>query len=157
MATHISTLAWRIPCTEEPGGLQSTWWQRDGQDWGLTLSHRYKYCGKIHTQRSVRSYGYFEDLFLLPEKCIFCFILLYLNSYIHFYTFPLLPTFPTNLKSTDKQLMKIKKYVLFIIFKTTEGFFLLSEIYAHCGTFEKCRNIKKKIRTVHFITWRQKL
>ena len=23
MATHSSTLAWRIPCTEEPGGLQS--------------------------------------------------------------------------------------------------------------------------------------
>ena len=24
MATHISILAWRIPWTEEPGGLQST-------------------------------------------------------------------------------------------------------------------------------------
>ena len=24
MATHTSTLAWRIPWTEEPGGLQST-------------------------------------------------------------------------------------------------------------------------------------
>ena len=23
MATHSSTLAWEIPCTEEPGGLQS--------------------------------------------------------------------------------------------------------------------------------------
>ena len=23
MATHSSVLAWRIPCTEEPGGLQS--------------------------------------------------------------------------------------------------------------------------------------
>ena len=23
MATHSSTLAWRTPCTEEPGGLQS--------------------------------------------------------------------------------------------------------------------------------------
>ena len=23
MATHSSTLAWKIPCTEEPGGLQS--------------------------------------------------------------------------------------------------------------------------------------
>ena len=29
MATHSSTLAWRIPWTEEPGGLQSTWSQRD--------------------------------------------------------------------------------------------------------------------------------
>ena len=24
MATHFSILAWEIPCTEEPGGLQST-------------------------------------------------------------------------------------------------------------------------------------
>ena len=30
MATHSSTLAWRIPWTEEPGGLQSMGWQRVG-------------------------------------------------------------------------------------------------------------------------------
>ena len=28
MATHSSNLAWRIPCTEEPGGLQSMGSQR---------------------------------------------------------------------------------------------------------------------------------
>ena len=28
MATHSSILAWRIPWTEEPGGLQSMGWQR---------------------------------------------------------------------------------------------------------------------------------
>ena len=28
MATHTSILAWRIPWTEEPGGLQSTEFQR---------------------------------------------------------------------------------------------------------------------------------
>ena len=27
MATHSSILAWRIPWTEEPGGLQSMVWQ----------------------------------------------------------------------------------------------------------------------------------
>ena len=27
MATHSSPLAWRIPWTEEPGGLQSMWSQ----------------------------------------------------------------------------------------------------------------------------------
>ena len=32
MATHSSILAWRIPWTEEPGGLQSTWSQRGGHD-----------------------------------------------------------------------------------------------------------------------------
>ena len=30
MATHSSILAWRIPWTEEPGGLQSVGWQRVG-------------------------------------------------------------------------------------------------------------------------------
>ena len=34
MATPSSTLAWRIPWTEEPGGLQSTGSQRIGHDWG---------------------------------------------------------------------------------------------------------------------------
>ena len=32
MATHSSTLAWRIPWMEEPGGLQSTGLQRVGHD-----------------------------------------------------------------------------------------------------------------------------
>ena len=33
MATHSSILTWRIPWTEEPGGLQSMGLQRVGQDW----------------------------------------------------------------------------------------------------------------------------
>ena len=33
MATHSSILAWRIPWTEEPGGLQSKRSQRLGHDW----------------------------------------------------------------------------------------------------------------------------
>ena len=32
MATHSSTLAWRIPWTVEPGGLQSRGSQRVGHD-----------------------------------------------------------------------------------------------------------------------------
>ena len=32
MATHSSVLAWRIPRTEEPGGLQSTGLQTVGHD-----------------------------------------------------------------------------------------------------------------------------
>ena len=32
MATHSSVLAWRIPWTEEPGGLQSVGSQRVGRD-----------------------------------------------------------------------------------------------------------------------------
>ena len=33
MATHSSTLAWKIPWTEEPGRLQSMWLQRVGHEW----------------------------------------------------------------------------------------------------------------------------
>ena len=33
MASHSSILAWRIPWTEESGGLQSTGLQRVGHDW----------------------------------------------------------------------------------------------------------------------------
>ena len=36
MATHSSILAWKIPGTEEPGGLQSTGSQRIGHDWACT-------------------------------------------------------------------------------------------------------------------------
>ena len=32
MAIHSSTLAWKIPCTEEPGRLQSMGLQRVGHD-----------------------------------------------------------------------------------------------------------------------------
>ena len=32
MATHPSTIAWKIPWTEEPGRLQSMGWQRVGHD-----------------------------------------------------------------------------------------------------------------------------
>ena len=32
MATHSSSLAWRIPWTEEPGGPQSIGWQRVRHD-----------------------------------------------------------------------------------------------------------------------------
>ena len=38
MATHSSNLAWKIPWTEEPGGLQSMESQRVGHDWETSLS-----------------------------------------------------------------------------------------------------------------------
>ena len=38
MAPHSSTLAWKIPWTEEPGRLQSMGSLRVGQDWATSLS-----------------------------------------------------------------------------------------------------------------------
>ena len=37
MATHSSILAWRIPWTEEPGGLQSMGLQRVGHNWVINF------------------------------------------------------------------------------------------------------------------------
>ena len=52
MATHSSSLAWRIPRTEEPGGLQSMGWQRVRHNWTIhshtlthTHTHPYVYLG----------------------------------------------------------------------------------------------------------------
>ena len=41
MATRSSILAWRIPWTEEPGGLQSMGSQKVGHDWTTSLSLSY--------------------------------------------------------------------------------------------------------------------
>ena len=38
MASHSTTLAWKIPWMEEPGGLQSMGLRRDGHDGATSLS-----------------------------------------------------------------------------------------------------------------------
>ena len=39
MAPHSSTLAWKIPWMEKPGGLQSMGLLRVRHDWATSLSH----------------------------------------------------------------------------------------------------------------------
>ena len=51
MATHSSILAWKIPWTEEPGGLQSKVSQRVKHDWVTKHTHTQIYvivCLYIH-------------------------------------------------------------------------------------------------------------
>ena len=43
IATHSSILSWRIPWTEEPGGLQSMGLQRVRHDW-VTNTHTQNIC-----------------------------------------------------------------------------------------------------------------
>ena len=43
MATHSSTLAWKIPWTEEPGRLWSMGSQRVGHDWATSVSFSAKW------------------------------------------------------------------------------------------------------------------
>ena len=60
MATHSSILAWKIPWTEESGGLHSLGLQRVGHDW----------VTNTHTWRKKHRYSYFlwkiktKDFFL---------------------------------------------------------------------------------------------
>ena len=46
MVPHSSTLAWKIPWTEEPGGLQTMGSLRVGHDWVTSLSLSVSYIGK---------------------------------------------------------------------------------------------------------------
>ena len=44
MATHSSIPAWKIPWTEEPGGLQSMESQRVGHDWATECTHTHAHA-----------------------------------------------------------------------------------------------------------------
>ena len=46
MATHSSILAWEIPWTEEPGGLQAMGLQRLGRDWVTEHQHHHTWTTK---------------------------------------------------------------------------------------------------------------
>ena len=51
IATHSSILDWRIPWTEEPGGLQSKASQRVGQDWS-DWAHMHVCSGQLFSNQS---------------------------------------------------------------------------------------------------------
>ena len=62
MATHSSILAWRIPRTDEPGGLQSMGSQRAGHGWVTDthvtmelLEHRWIFSDSCYSQISFTS------------------------------------------------------------------------------------------------------
>ena len=72
MATHSSILAWRIPWTEEPGGIRSMGSQRVGHDWATEHVHTlliYNCCvGFRCTTKWFRdTYTYVVCVLLQPE------------------------------------------------------------------------------------------
>ena len=71
MATHSSILAWEIPWTEEPGGLQSTGSQRVGHDWATSLSlTMYHLSTKPDHRNKTETKKYFMSLQILPPNVI---------------------------------------------------------------------------------------
>ena len=53
MATQVSILAWRIPCIEEPGGLQS--WGGKESDTTERLILSFSYCAYTCINNSIRA------------------------------------------------------------------------------------------------------
>ena len=80
MATHSSILAWGIPWTEEPGGLESTGSQRVGHEGATSLSlhihtiptvymhtcymHTHIYTHSLYTHTSIYTYVYIHTRYI---------------------------------------------------------------------------------------------
>ena len=63
MATHSSIFAWRIPWTEEPGGLQSTGSQRVGHDCATSL-----HFTSLTTSYTSAFFFFPDSYFILPTS-----------------------------------------------------------------------------------------
>ena len=59
MAIHSSTIAWKIPWTEEPGRLQPTGSQRVGHDWATLPYLTFCIAGRFFTIWATREALYF--------------------------------------------------------------------------------------------------
>ena len=66
MATHSSALAWRIPWTAEPGGLQPIRSQRVGLNERLTHAIQFSGTKDIHTVMQL-SLSSVSQIFRLPK------------------------------------------------------------------------------------------
>ena len=68
MATHSNILAWRIPWTEEPGGLQSMGSQRVGHDWATKTIKVLNLSPKVYAVFILLNFG----LFWNPCVNVYC-------------------------------------------------------------------------------------
>ena len=71
-ATHSSTLAWRIPPTEEPGGLQSTGLERVRHDWAANTAHTSSKGKKLKGEERTQLMGapvLRASLVILDQRC----------------------------------------------------------------------------------------
>ena len=74
MAPHISVLAWRIPWTEEPGGLETRGSQRVGHGWATKLTVCFILCEFYHRKQHFKKHiyvlraGFGSSFFLIGKK-----------------------------------------------------------------------------------------
>ena len=91
MAAHSSILAWKIPWTEEPGGLQSVGSKRVRHEWAHTYTHTfdwtelnvYMYICVCVCYHYLTKSGMGHSL-ILKKKIIFLYILYPYKSWIIF-------------------------------------------------------------------------
>ena len=82
MATHSSTLAWKIPRTEEPCRLQSTESQKVGHNWATSLQSQFQ------TSHLLISTLFLESQFQTPFSTIGIYNPLILPHLMVSYPFP---------------------------------------------------------------------
>ena len=92
MATHSSTLAWRIPWREEPGGLQSTGSQRVGHDWATSLTHIYmcvcvclSVCLSVNNRKTIKIY---TKILRNSQFGVMRLLVIFIFSLVLIYLFP---------------------------------------------------------------------
>ena len=67
MVTHSSSIAWRIPWTKEPGGLQSMGSQRVGRNWA-TNTHADN-LDRIHCSFNKNQHSFYADFKIFLTLC----------------------------------------------------------------------------------------
>ena len=119
MATHSSVLAWRIPGTEEPGGLPSTGSHRVGHDWSSLAAAVITTCflnvmiEYLHTYLAHNKYWMNIQLLLL--------LILLLQA---------------REKSTEPQIETSVKYILNFVYKL-----VINKIYVNiCHAINKVKH-----------------
>ena len=70
MATHSSILAWIIPWTEEPGGLESTGSWRVGHDWA-TNTHTLPWIYSLPLLKAYLPGHFLKDSMMVPDQIKF--------------------------------------------------------------------------------------
>ena len=82
MAPHSSTLAWKIPWTEEPGALQSIGSLRDGHSWSDWAQHSTFLCRLDH---DFWTFEGIPSVWILQIKQLRTFFYMVLRDiYLHF-------------------------------------------------------------------------
>ena len=89
IAIHSSILAWKIPCTEGPGRLQSMRSQRAGQNWAWALTNRGYFENKGPPDSISKNYilqnmfwWLFQMIIHLSMLLYFCFVFFFSCSVI---------------------------------------------------------------------------